>query len=81
MKVTEAPFDAALVGEEFHLLDIPLDAWQIARTCAEHSTTPERVRSSGVVAIARMLHADMERGPKRASDLHVLRWAILGLNQ
>jgi hypothetical protein len=39
VKVTDAPFDAALVGEEFHLLDIPLDAWQIARTCTAERFT------------------------------------------
>ena len=33
LKVTSAPYDPALVGVEFNLLDVPLDAWQIARYC------------------------------------------------
>ena len=31
VKVTTAPFDAALVGVEFTLLDVPVDPWQLAR--------------------------------------------------
>ena len=33
VKVTSSPYDAALVGTELHLLDVPLDAWQVARYC------------------------------------------------
>lgn len=39
VKMTVAPYDAALVGVEFTLLDVPVDAWQVARICtAEHFT-------------------------------------------
>ncbi|WP_137120912.1 DUF6093 family protein [Segeticoccus rhizosphaerae] len=32
IEVTVAPFDPALVGQKFTVLDVPLDAWQVART-------------------------------------------------
>jgi hypothetical protein len=39
VRITAAPNDAALVGVEFKLLDVPLDAWQVARfTVAERFT-------------------------------------------
>ena len=39
VKVTSSEHDAALVGVEFKLLDVPVDAWQIARfTVAERFT-------------------------------------------
>ena len=31
VKITSAPYDAALVGVEFTLLDVPVDPWQVAR--------------------------------------------------
>ena len=39
VKVTVAPFDAALVGVEFKLLDIPVDSWQVARICTAERFT------------------------------------------
>ena len=32
-KVTACPFDPALVDVELHLVDVPLDSWQVSRVC------------------------------------------------
>ena len=39
VKVTASPYDAALEGAELHLLDVPLDAWQVARYCVAERFT------------------------------------------
>lgn len=37
--VTAAPYDDALVGVSLTVLDVPLDAWQVARVCVAQRTT------------------------------------------
>ena len=39
VKVTSSPLDAALAGVGFHLLDVPVDAWQVARICTAERFT------------------------------------------
>ena len=39
VKVTSSPLDVALAGVRFHLLDVPVDAWQVARICTAERFT------------------------------------------